>query len=357
MTISAATTWSGPATWFRPLRPCSPAAVSTLPAAPLSTSPAPSGRMAALPRTSGSTADPIGTAFSSMKSPSRSSSPGASGRPAASATGMSFPFVERAAGFLVRNAPITHQERWEENSGYSPSTLAAVIGGLICAAEIARDHQSVELGIFLEEYADWIESHLEDWTVTNDGVLLPGVKRHYMRVRPPETGEAVDKEGPGTETIHLNNRPPGTPHEFEARQIIDGGFLELVRYGIRNADDPPHGRFTQSCRCCTQKRPSARSRLAALQLGWLWPARRRRPLRGFRPGPRLAPADRRTRPLRDCCRTRSLRPDQDLRTLRNRWQHASRAGLGRANGSRKPPRLWGSGRLCLPARLGACRVF
>src|SRR6185437_11440282 len=29
-----------------------------------------------------------------------------------------FPFVERAAGFLVRNAPVTQQERWEENPGY-----------------------------------------------------------------------------------------------------------------------------------------------------------------------------------------------------------------------------------------------
>ena len=53
-----------------------------------------------------------------------------------------FPFVERAAGFLVRHAPITHQERWEENAGYSPSTLAAVIAGLICAAEMARAHDS-----------------------------------------------------------------------------------------------------------------------------------------------------------------------------------------------------------------------
>jgi glucoamylase len=149
-----------------------------------------------------------------------------------------FPFVERAAGFLVRHAPITHQERWEENSGYSPSTLAAVIGGLICAAEIARDHQSLELGEFLEQFADWIEMHLEDWTVTNDGVLLPEVKRHYMRIRPPESGDSVFREGAGTEMIRLNNRPPGTRYEFEAREIIDAGFLELVRYGVRRADDP-----------------------------------------------------------------------------------------------------------------------
>jgi glucoamylase len=149
-----------------------------------------------------------------------------------------FPFVERAAGCLVRQAPITHQERWEENAGYSPSTLAAVIGGLICAAEMAQAHEAEELGTFLEEFADWIEGHLEDWTVTNNGMLHPDVKRHYMRIRPPECGEAYAHEGCGKEVIHLQNRPPGTRTEFEAREIIDGGFLELVRYGVRRADDP-----------------------------------------------------------------------------------------------------------------------
>jgi len=149
-----------------------------------------------------------------------------------------FPFVERAAGFLARHAPITHQERWEENAGYSPSTLAAVIAGLICAAEIARAHDSMELATFYEDFADWIEGHLEHWTVTNDGVLLAAVPRHYMRVRPPEQGEAYYCESCGKERIHLNNRPPGTRDSFEAREIIDAGFLELVRYGVRRADDP-----------------------------------------------------------------------------------------------------------------------
>ncbi len=59
-----------------------------------------------------------------------------------------FPFVERAAGFLVRYAPVTQQERWEECAGYSPSTLAAVISGLICAADIARAHSAPELDSF-----------------------------------------------------------------------------------------------------------------------------------------------------------------------------------------------------------------
>ncbi len=149
-----------------------------------------------------------------------------------------FPFAERAAGFLLRHAPVTQQERWEEVAGYSPSTLAIVITALVCAGDIARAAGAVELARCLEEQADWLESHLEDWTVTNDGVLLPEVKRHYMRVRPPEAGDPYTREGAGTEKIRIANRAPGEQSEFEAREIIDGGFLELVRYGIRRADDP-----------------------------------------------------------------------------------------------------------------------
>jgi glucoamylase len=149
-----------------------------------------------------------------------------------------FPFVERAAGFLVRYAPVTQQERWEECAGYSPSTLAAVISGLICAADMARAHDSPELAHFLEEHADWIEGHLEDWTVTNNGVLHPDIKRHYMRIRPPECGEPYAHEECGREMIHINNIAPGEKSEFEAREIVDAGFLELVRYGVRAAGDP-----------------------------------------------------------------------------------------------------------------------
>ncbi|MFZ0337625.1 MAG: glucan 1,4-alpha-glucosidase, partial [Terracidiphilus sp.] len=41
----------------------------------------------------------------------------------------------------------------------------------------------------------------------------------------------------GKELVRLSNRQPGTRDTFEAREIIDAGFLELVRYGVRRADD------------------------------------------------------------------------------------------------------------------------
>src|SRR5216683_7406070 len=149
-----------------------------------------------------------------------------------------FPFVERAAAFLVRYAPVTQQERWEETAGYSPSTLAAVIAGLICAADIARAHASLELASFLETYADWIESHLDEWTTTTEGILQPDVKYHYMRIRPPCPGEPFHDPSVPVGSFRLANRGPGERYEFEAREVVDGGFLELVRYGIRRADDP-----------------------------------------------------------------------------------------------------------------------
>jgi len=149
-----------------------------------------------------------------------------------------FPFVERAAAFLVRYAPVTQQERWEENAGYSPSTLAAVISALVCAADIARAYQASELAGFLEGYADWIESHLDEWTTTEDGFLLPGIKCHYMRIRPPAPGEPFHNPLIAPGFIHMANREPGEVADFDAREVVDAGFLELVRYGIRRADDP-----------------------------------------------------------------------------------------------------------------------
>lgn len=149
-----------------------------------------------------------------------------------------FPFVERAAAFLARHAPITQQERWEEAAGYSPSTLAAVISSLICAADIVRANGAAEFALFLEEHADWIESHLEEWTVTNQGELLPGVPRHYMRIRPPQCGDPYAGDNCAEQIVRINNRGPGEKFDFEARNVVDAGFLELVRYGVRPADDP-----------------------------------------------------------------------------------------------------------------------
>ena len=148
-----------------------------------------------------------------------------------------YSMVRSAAAYLVRHGPATQQERWEENSGYSPSTLAVSVAALVCAAEFAKARGAQDDATFLLDYADFIESHIESWTVTNDGSLLPGIKRHYIRIHPAAVGDASPDEDPNHGILMIHNRPPGQPWQFPAKDIADGGFLELVRYGVRKPGD------------------------------------------------------------------------------------------------------------------------
>jgi glucoamylase len=102
-----------------------------------------------------------------------------------------FDLVLKDAAYLIRNGPVTQQERWEEASGYSPSTLASNIAALICASVIFRERGDKETATFIEEYADYLESHLEDWTVTTTGSLVKGTSTHYMRILPEEVGSRI----------------------------------------------------------------------------------------------------------------------------------------------------------------------
>ena len=149
-----------------------------------------------------------------------------------------YPMVMRAASYLILHGPATQQERWEEISGYSPSTIASNIAALICAASFAREQGDGAAAIFLEEYADFLERHVEAWMVTTQGTLVPGSPRHYIRIHPVDVGDPCPVEDPNRGVLALANRPPGSRWRFPGKEIVDGGFLELVRYGIRKADDP-----------------------------------------------------------------------------------------------------------------------
>jgi len=148
-----------------------------------------------------------------------------------------YPMVRRACGFLIREGPVTAQERWEEATGYSPSTLAAHIAALICAAEFFDARADESTAEFIRDYADFLESHVERWTVTTEGTLIPDVARHYIRINPGDIRHCTD-EDPNCGIVVLANQRPGDRVVFPAKAIVDAGFLELVRYGIRNAHDP-----------------------------------------------------------------------------------------------------------------------
>ncbi|MDT7040735.1 glycoside hydrolase family 15 protein [Candidatus Nitronereus thalassa] len=142
--------------------------------------------------------------------------------------------VSRAARYLILHGPVTAQERWEENSGYSPSTLATIIASVVCTAEFARGRKDHLAADFLLDYADWLSAHLEDWMVTSRGELVQGKPRHYVRITPADPKQAMASPDPDHAELVIANG--GGTHP--ARNIVGGDFLHLVRLGVRAADDP-----------------------------------------------------------------------------------------------------------------------
>jgi glucoamylase len=142
--------------------------------------------------------------------------------------------ILKAAAYLILQGPVTGQERWEENAGYSPSTLATVIAGLVCAAEWAKTHAANNAGDFILIYADWLSAHLEDWMVTSRGEIVESLPRHYIRINPSDALAPDPHADPNSTMIQLANG--GGLHP--ARNVVSGDFLHLVRLGIRSPANP-----------------------------------------------------------------------------------------------------------------------
>ncbi len=88
--------------------------------------------------------------------------------------------VRLSADYLVENGPDTPQERWEEQTGYSPSTIAAQIAALVCAADIAERNGDEEAAERYRGKAKEWEEKVEDWTFTTTGPLGNG--KYYERI-------------------------------------------------------------------------------------------------------------------------------------------------------------------------------
>lgn len=133
--------------------------------------------------------------------------------------------IKPAADFLVAHGPRTEQERWEEKSGYSPSTIAAEIAGLVCAAEIARRNgDEASAKNYLTKADNWA-NNVERWTATTTGPHAAAP--YYIRI--------TTNDNPNDGEMEEINSGGGT---YDEREIVDAGFLELVRLGIKRADDP-----------------------------------------------------------------------------------------------------------------------
>ncbi len=144
--------------------------------------------------------------------------------------------VSRAVHFIYRNGPVTQQDRWEEDGGYSPFTLAVEISALLAAADFADAVGEKKLGGYLRDTADAWNDNIERWTYATDTDLARkvGVEGYYVRIAPPDSDGA---SSPLQGFVPIKNRPPGDS-TAPAAQIVSPDALALVRFGLRAPDDP-----------------------------------------------------------------------------------------------------------------------
>ncbi|WP_243056649.1 glycoside hydrolase family 15 protein [Nocardioides sp. SR21] len=142
--------------------------------------------------------------------------------------------VRKAVEFLLsfrdeesgRRAPYSTQERWENQSGYSPNSIATQIAGLVCAADLARKHGHRALARQWLEVADRWHRHVKDWTVTRNGPLSD--QPYFLR---------LSKDGQPSRGASYE-MGDGGPTSIDQREVVDPSFLDLVRLGVLAFDDP-----------------------------------------------------------------------------------------------------------------------
>ena len=133
--------------------------------------------------------------------------------------------VRPAIDFLIAHGPAFGVERWEEQSGFSPSTIAAEVAGLVAGASLADANGDAQTARIARGAADDWQHSLPGWAVTSNGPLA--AHPYYIR---------LSKTGDPNAAISYNVGNGGPT--LDQRSVIDQGFLEMVRLGLTSASDP-----------------------------------------------------------------------------------------------------------------------
>jgi glucoamylase len=133
--------------------------------------------------------------------------------------------IEKSADYIAGKGPRTDQERWENQDGYSPNTIATEIAALICAADVARANGEAGKATAYEQLADSWQASVESWTATDNGPYSP--RPYYLRVTKDANPNAGTTYGLGDNF----NRP------VDQREIVDNSFLGLVLFGVKPWND------------------------------------------------------------------------------------------------------------------------
>lgn len=146
------------------------------------------------------------------------------------------PMVQKASGYLLRNGPVTGEDRWEEDTGYSPFTLAVEIAALLAAADILELCGNPEAADHLRETADCWNEQVEKWTFGGEASLCDqlGISGYYVRIANPNP---TDSAGAASGETPIKNRLPDDSM-LPTSEVISPDALALVRFGLRAAEDP-----------------------------------------------------------------------------------------------------------------------
>jgi glucoamylase len=147
-----------------------------------------------------------------------------------------WPMVRQAAEYLVRNGPVSPEDRWEEDPGYSPFTVAAEIAALLAAADIAALNDQAPIATYLREIADVWHASIDRWIYVSgtNWCRQYNVEGYYVRIAPTATGEAGSRF---QDDVHVKNVRAAEDTRL-ASHLVSPDALALVRFGLIAATDP-----------------------------------------------------------------------------------------------------------------------
>ncbi len=139
--------------------------------------------------------------------------------------------VRSAVEFIARTGPSSPQDRWEENPGVNPFTLAVAISALVVAEPWLTP---AERDYALSLADDWNE-RLESWCYVHDTPLArdTGVAGYYVRIG--NLDGDFDDGDEARSWVQLRNREG---ESISAAALVSLDFSYLTRLGLRSAHDP-----------------------------------------------------------------------------------------------------------------------
>ena len=147
-----------------------------------------------------------------------------------------WPTIRKAISYIVIQGPSTQEDRWENQPGYTPFTIAVVIAAMVAAADAAEIEGEADVAMYLRETADSWNASIDDWLYVEDTELARevGIAGYYIRIAPHPWAEEA---GTGNGKLDPSSSPmaeSGLP----ITEVVSPDALAFVRFGIRRADDP-----------------------------------------------------------------------------------------------------------------------